>query len=51
MATQKKTSKKTSKTGKGTRQETAASSELGKKPTSTPDDEGPVLPKDSPYAG
>jgi hypothetical protein len=47
MAEKKKSaSKKT-----GTKQTTADSSKLGKKPTSDPADSGPVLPKDSPYAG
>lgn len=35
----------------GTKQETADDSELGKKPTSQPDDDGPTKPADSPYAG
>ena len=47
MATKKTTAKKPS----GTKQETADSSDLGKKPTSTPDDKGPQRPADSPYAG
>lgn len=35
----------------GTKQETADDSQLGKKPTSQPDDDGPTKPADSPYAG
>lgn len=47
MATEKKSDAKRT----GTKQTTADSSKLGKRPTSEPAPEGPVKPADSPYAG
>lgn len=44
---EKKKSSTTKKTGT---KQTTDTGNLGKKPASTPDDSGPVLPKDSPYA-
>lgn len=43
--------KKSERKAEGTKQETADDSELGQKPTSQPDDDGPQKPADSPYAG
>lgn len=48
--TEKKAAKKASPK-KGTKQTTADDSELGRKPTSTPQEGGPQKPADSPYAG